>query len=154
VTAFVNGALSLSSCQRDLLWRAGVLIEERRVRRLVAGPGQRLSSVELEDGTRMPQEALVVRPPQRQVALVERLGLELDERGYVRVDGHEETSLPGLHAAGDLTSRVQSAALSAAAGTRAAYAINHLLNLSVQPAVNVQRSATLHPEETGAAHLP
>jgi thioredoxin reductase len=129
LVAFTNGALAVPTALRARLERGGVTVEPRRIRRLVTDPQQLLQAVELADGGRLPLEALVVRPPQRQIALVERLQLALDGQGYVQVDTHEETSLPGVHAAGDLASPVQSAVLSAAAGARAAFSINHALNL-------------------------
>jgi thioredoxin reductase len=47
---------------------------------------------------------LIAQPRQQQVALVRDLGLALDDRGFVRIDETtRETSVPGIHAAGDLT---------------------------------------------------
>ena len=40
-----------------------------------------------------------------------------------------ETSIPGVHAAGDLTTRIQGASLAAAAGTMAGAMMNHALNM-------------------------
>jgi thioredoxin reductase len=67
---------------------------------------------------------------------VNALGLALDEQGFVRVDEHFATSVPGIHAAGDLTTLLQSAILAAAAGARAAYLLNHQLTMEtvLQPA--------------------
>jgi thioredoxin reductase len=45
----------------------------------------------------------------------------------VEVDEALETSIPGIHAAGDLTTPIDSAIFAAAAGARAAYKINALL---------------------------
>ncbi|WP_373047510.1 NAD(P)/FAD-dependent oxidoreductase [Vulgatibacter sp.] len=129
VVAFTNGPLSIRDELRQRLERAGVALESRRIARLVAGPTDELAAVELEDGTRRGCEALVVRPPQRQSAFVARLGLALDDAGYVRIDEREETSVRGIYAAGDLTTPVQGALLAAAAGTRAAWAVNHALNV-------------------------
>lgn len=126
VTAFAQGDARFTPAQRGRLERAGVAVEPRRVAGLVEAGGA-LRAVELEDGSRVALAALVVRPHQRQVPLVRRLGLRLDAAGYVAVDANEETSLPGLHAAGDLTGPVQAAVLSAAAGARAAFAINRAL---------------------------
>ena len=73
----------------------------------------------------MPCEVLFAQPPQRHVELVQSLGLALDEQGYVRIDAmRRETSVPGIYAAGDLTTRMQGALFAAAAGTHAAAMIN------------------------------
>lgn len=130
VVAFTGGAYPVSPERRAQLERGGVRLEERAVRRLVASAsGLALDAVELADGARVEREALFAAPPQRQTELVTRLGLALDEQGFVRVDEQRETSVPGLHAAGDLTTRVQTAIVAAAAGAQAAYAMTHALNL-------------------------
>jgi thioredoxin reductase len=61
--------------------------------------------------------------------VVQRLGLALDEQGFVRINEHMETSLPGVHAAGDLTTRFQGASMAAGAGTMAGAMMNHALNM-------------------------
>lgn len=127
VVALTNARLTLTEPVRARLAAAGVLLDERPIRRLVAR-GDHLDGVEFDDGSMRPLDVLFARPPQRQVGLVQGLGLALDEAGYVRVDDlHAQTSRPGVHAAGDLTSPIQSAILAAASGTRAAAALNHVL---------------------------
>ena len=99
-------------------------METRSVARLVAG-GDGLEAVELSDGARVPCEVLFAHPQQRQVGLVRELGVALDDDGYVQVDPmRRETSIPGIYASGDLTTRMQGALLAAAAGTQAAAFIN------------------------------
>ena len=103
---------------------AGLQVETREVRRLVSEAGG-LQSVELADGDRIPCEVLFAHPPQRQVSLVEGLQLELDADGYVQLDAQtRQTSVPGIYAAGDLTSRAQAAVFAAAAGTQIGSMIN------------------------------
>jgi hypothetical protein len=68
----------------------------------------RLESVELANGTRILCELLFAHPPQRQTELVRALDLALDSDGFVRVDPtRRETSVPGVYAAGDLTTCMQ-----------------------------------------------
>lgn len=134
VVAFTNGVVEVSAEQRQRFERAGVRLETRRIRRLIPGAangGHRahLEAVELEDGTRVAREVLFAHPPQRQTEVVQRLGVALDEQGFVRVNEHLETSIPGVHAAGDLTTRIQGASLAAAAGTMAGAMMNHALNM-------------------------
>lgn len=80
------------------------------------GPGDALSHVVLADGTRHAREALLVATPQRQVPLVESLGLAVGPDGYVVVDPRQQTSMPGVWAAGDLTTRMQQVVVAAAQG--------------------------------------
>jgi thioredoxin reductase len=128
LVVFTNGDFEVPAPQRHNLQKAGVRVEERRLRRLLA-PAGALSAVELEDGTHVPRQVLFARPPQHQTRLVQQLGLELDEQGYVKVDFHKATSVPGIHAAGDLTTPLQSAIVAAGAGATAGYMMTHALNL-------------------------
>jgi thioredoxin reductase len=127
VVALTNAQLAIPDPIRERLGLAGVVLDERPIRRLVP-EGGRLQGIEFDAGGPRRLDVLFARPPQRQVALVQTLGLAHDDAGYVRVDDLLwETSRPGMHAAGDLTTFVQSAILAAAAGTRAAAALNHAL---------------------------
>lgn len=124
VTVFTHAEVELPEDTRSVFQRAGIHAAPQRIARLVQQQGV-LSSVELADGTRVPCDALFAHPPQAQVALVQALGLALDEHGFVQVDPmRKETSVPGIYAAGDLTTRMQAAISAAAAGTQAAAAIN------------------------------
>lgn len=109
---------------RDQLAAAQVRIESAAVRRLV-GDGAQLEAVEMSDGRRISCEALLMHPPQKQVDVVRALGVALDDDGFVKVDPLlRETSIPGIYAAGDLTTRGQAAVLAAAQGMQAAAALN------------------------------
>lgn len=113
LTAFVD-ALEVSGELEAKMVKAGVRLERRPVVRAV-GEGSRLVGLEV-GGEVVPCEALIARPPQSQTALVRGLGLELDEAGFVKVDGRRQTSRPGIFAAGDLCTAMQSAIGAAAAG--------------------------------------
>lgn len=124
VVVFTNGELELSEEARGKLEAGGVRVETARIARLVGTAG-RLASVELEGGASVSCEALYAHPPQRHVEVVRALGLALDDEGYVRVDPmRKETSIPGIFAAGDVTTRMQGAIFGAAAGVHAASMMN------------------------------
>ncbi len=121
VTLFTD---ALGDDMRRRLLAAQIRIESAAVTRLV-GTGHQLEAVELAGGRRVPCEALLMHPPQQQVALVRALGVALDDEGFVKADPMtRETSIPGIYAAGDLATRGQAAILAAAAGLQAAAAIN------------------------------
>lgn len=123
-TVYTNADAVLPEDAQSALKNAGIKIENTRIARLAAKAGA-LEAVELEDGRRIPCEILYAHPPQRQVALVTKLGLTLEPDGFVKVDPmRKETSIPGIYAAGDLLTRMQSAILAAGAGTVAATMIN------------------------------
>ncbi len=134
VVVFTSGAFALSDDARLQLRSAGIRLETAAISRLVAR-GPKLEAVELASGARVPCEALFAHPPQRQVELVRALGVALDEGGYVRVDPTKrETSVPGVYASGDLTTRMQGALLAAASGTHAAAMINVELTMELAAA--------------------
>ncbi len=124
VTVFTNGPFEIPTDARAKLDKAGVRIEGAPIRRLVDRRGH-LDGIELETGTTVACDALFAHPPQHHVEIVKALGLALDDHGFVRVDPMmRETSVPGIYAAGDLTTRMQAAIAAAAGGMQAAAAIN------------------------------
>ena len=131
VVAFTNNRFSVPAELRAGLADSDVRLEERGIARLIAD-GDRLSAIELADGSRLDRDVLFLHPSQRQVDLVRHLGLTLDAKGFVQVDdATQETSRSGIYAAGDLTTGAQGALLAAAAGTRAAAMVNHPLTLEL-----------------------
>jgi thioredoxin reductase len=131
VTVFTHGAFELPADTRTTLAAAGVQLETAPIARLVAD-GDHLAAAELTTGARVPLDALFTHPPQRQTDLVTRLGLALDENGFVAIDPmRRETSIPGIYAAGDLTTRMQGAILAAASATQAAAMINLELTMEL-----------------------
>ncbi|CAM3098405.1 NAD(P)/FAD-dependent oxidoreductase [Corallococcus sp. ZKHCc1 1396] len=142
VTVFTHGSFTVPPEQRERLLHLGMRLEERKIRALHGKDG-RLAEVELEDGTRVPRRILFSAPPQRQPELVTRLGLALDEQGYVKVNGVGETSLPGIFAAGDTTTRLQAAVMAASAGAVAGAMLNH--GLAMEDADRSYTAATGKP---------
>lgn len=128
---FTNGAFEVPGDTRAALETAGVRIETAAITRLVARDDG-LEAVELAGGTRVACDVLFAHPPQRQVELIRSLGVALDDDGYVRIDPMKrETSIPGIYAAGDLTTRMQGAILAAAAATQTAAMINVELTIDL-----------------------
>lgn len=128
VVVLTDGRYAVPPEVRMRLESAEVRVEERRIARLSAVGGL-LDRVEFADGGPLPLEVLFARPPQRQVAIVQSLALALDAGGYVRLDENHQTSIPGIYAAGDLTTPMQSAILAAASGMQAAAKLNHELTV-------------------------
>lgn len=124
VCVFTNGESEIPEAAQSQLVAAGVRIETARIGRLV-GREHRLEAVELSNGTRVGCELLFAHPPQHQVDVVRALGVALDSEGFVQVDPmSRQTSVPGVFAAGDLTTRMQAAIAAAASGMQAAAMVN------------------------------
>lgn len=128
VVVFTASRLDVPPAIVERLQQRGIRFESRLVRGL-AVEESKLKHVELEDGERVPCEALFARPGQSHVELVRALGLKLDAQGNLEVDPMtRQTSRPGIYAAGDLTTRAQGAIFVAASGTQAAASVNHDLS--------------------------
>ncbi len=124
LVVFTNGVVEPADAAREQLHAAGIRIETAPVARL-AGRGGQLEAVVLSSGASVRRDVLFAHPRQHQVELVRALGLALDPDGYVQVDPMRyETSVPGIYASGDLTTRSQAAVVAAASGMQAAAAIN------------------------------
>ncbi|MEV7382368.1 FAD-dependent oxidoreductase [Streptomyces lydicus] len=102
----------------------GVRIEARGAAGLVVEDGA-LRGVRLADGSVVPRAALFV--PARPVphdALLTALGCERDASGLVPVDPAGRTGVPGVWAAGNVVDPTAQVVVAAAAGDRAARAVN------------------------------
>ena len=113
---------------RDL----GVPVSAKPVARLEGrhDGAEGLSRIVFEDGSSIEREGLFYGPPQRQRSiLAESLGCEIVAMGPVaktdRLTG--ETSVPGVYAAGDTGTPLQSVALAASSGASASAFLNHTL---------------------------
>jgi thioredoxin reductase len=131
VVIFTGGPFEAPPETRAWIAAAGVRLETSPIVQLVARD-QMLEAVELSNGTRVPCDVLFAHPPQRQVELVRSLGVALDEGGYVRLDPMTlETSVPGIYASGDLTTRAQGAIFAASSGVHAAARLNVELTMEL-----------------------
>ena len=116
----------LDDVMRERLAKAEVEVESRPLREVrVEGDRVRL----VVDGGEIVRDRLFAHPPQCQTDLVQGLKLAVDDSGSVCVDEHYETSVPGVHAAGDLMTQVHSAQVAAGNGAAAAYAVNYAVTL-------------------------
>jgi thioredoxin reductase len=123
VTVVTNGRRFRGddSC-RTQLHDNGITLLELDAVRFVGERGD-LRGVELADGRVLPASLAmfsVAHTPRTELA--ELLGCELDDDGYVAVDGQGQTSVPGVYAAGDLTPGLQLSMVAAASGVTAGVA--------------------------------
>lgn len=86
-----------------------------------------LNAIRFDDGTRLVRHAIFVIASPCLPTFVAGLQLDVDDGGWLRIDGDGATSAPELWAAGDLTSRRHQVMEAAAQGLRAAMAINRRL---------------------------
>lgn len=121
-TLFTDGRFEPDAEQMALLEARGVTIERAPVTALV-GSAPELSALRLADGREVPVEALFVAPTVRMAsALPHQLGCAFEEGPmgpYLRVDDWQQTSVPGVYAAGDAASFRHNATLASADGVMA-----------------------------------
>ena len=130
VTLIADGPAELDSEDAERLRAAGVAVDERRVAGL-RGPDSTLTAVAFADGDERACRGLLVPVTLHQRStLAEQLGASPAEPGPVAADAIEvdptfHTSVPGLFAAGDVTTQMPSVANAVAAGSSAAAMIVH-----------------------------
>lgn len=93
---------------------------ERRVISDLTTKGSGLAGVTVVGGDEVPLRALLWPVRQRLPALIVDLGLALDPDGHVLVDETQQTSQPGVFAAGDVSCFARQQVIDAAAGGVAA----------------------------------
>ena len=123
VTVVTNGLRFRGddSCRTSLDDVGIALLEEDAVRFL--GERGDLQGVELASGQVLPASLVmfsVAHSPRTDLA--ELVGCEIDDEGYVVVDGEGQTTVPGVYAAGDLTPGLQLSMVAAASGVTAGVA--------------------------------
>jgi thioredoxin reductase len=123
VVLLTDGSSELDPDQADRLRQVGVVIRADPVARLDAAGGK-LARVVFADGSSDDRAGLFFVPTFTPSPLPAQLGCELDESGAIVIDEDGGTSVPGVFAAGDATTDKKAVVLAAAAGSRAAYAIN------------------------------
>jgi thioredoxin reductase len=135
VVLLTDGSSDVDPDAAERLRQTGVAIRDDPVARLEA-EGGKLARVVFGDGSSDDCAGLFFVPSFTPSPLPAQLGCELDESGAMVIDEDGRTSVPGLFAAGDATAEKKAVVLAAAAGSRAAYAINAGLAGGLLPVAN------------------
>ena len=122
---FFTHTHDLTETEREQLEARGIRVVDGDVRGLVV-EDDRLRGVVLGDGRTVERAALFVRPEirPRLDGLLDRLGCELDELGFLRVDTVGRTSVAGVWAAGNVANPRAQVITAAGEGSAAAISIN------------------------------
>ena len=147
---FFPNRIELTGTERERLTVRGIRIVEGDVAGVSVADG-RLDGVELASGQVVPRSVVFVGPrfvPRD--ALLTDLGCDADENGWVVTDPAGSTSMPGVWAAGNVSDSPAQLITAAAAGSKAAIALNHYL--LEQDIVRAVATATeLQPSVTGSS---
>lgn len=129
-TLFTQGSLVLHRDQENALTHKGIIIERSPITELF-GRGDTLDAVRLADDRTVRLAGLFVTPrTEISGGLATSLGCKLQDGPtgpFIAVDGHQQTSVRGVFAAGDVAAPMSNAMLSAASGVRAASGAHHSL---------------------------
>ncbi|MBE9464206.1 NAD(P)/FAD-dependent oxidoreductase [Dyadobacter subterraneus] len=125
LTLFTNGKAIFDKKIFDKISIPGFQIVEKEVAELIHESGH-LKVIVFKDGSVQEIDALYARVPFIQHTDVPvKMGCELTGMGHIKVDEFGKTSISGIYAAGDNTSRMRSVSSAVAAGTAAGAFLNH-----------------------------
>jgi thioredoxin reductase len=122
---FFTHSHDLTETERKQLEAREVRVVDGEIRGIFV-QDDRLKGVVLGDGRIVEREALFIRPEMRPCldGLMEQLGCQTDDLGFIRVDTVGRTSVPGVWAAGNAANPRAQVITAAGEGSAAAISIN------------------------------
>ena len=122
---FFTHTHNLTETEREQLEGRDIRIVEGEVRDIVV-EDDRLKGVVLGDGRTVARDALFIRPEMRPRldGLLDQLGCQTEELGFILVDTAGRTSVPGVWAAGNVANPRAQVITAAGEGSAAAISIN------------------------------
>ena len=119
LTLYTNGKSTLTEEQTEKLEKRKINIVEKEIERLEHNNGH-LKNIIFKDGTKAEVKAMYSRNSfEQHCTIPDLLGCELNDEGYIKVNPSQETTVYGVFACGDNTTRMRSVANSVAMGTAA-----------------------------------
>lgn len=124
LTLYTNGISSLTTEQTEKLLQHQIKIVENKIEKLVHRNGY-LKYIIFKDGSIAEVKAMYSRNTFKQHCTIpESLGCELNEEGYIKINPFQETSVEGILACGDNTTRMRTVANAVAMGTAAGMTVS------------------------------
>lgn len=124
LTLFTNGVSTLTLEQTAKIKSNNIQIVQTEIEKLEHSNGH-LQEIIFKDGTTFPLKALYARSPfEQHCTIPETLGCELTDDGYIKTDPSQKTSIHGVFACGDNTTRLRTVANAVAMGTTAGMMVN------------------------------
>jgi len=114
----------LSSSQREKIEKHDIKIVEKEIEKLEHTDGFILNII-FKDGTKSPLKALYARAPFKQhCSIPESLGCEMTDLGYIKTDSFQKTTVHGVYACGDNSSRLRTVSYAVSTGKIAGMMVN------------------------------
>lgn len=127
LTLYTNGSSTLSPDHQIKLDRRNIRVVEDNIRELGHRDGY-LQHILFENGASAKVDAIYTRPLFSQhCELPGLLGCGLNPDGFIVVDAMQRTTVPGVYACGDNTSRLRTVANAVSSGTFAGMVVNREL---------------------------
>lgn len=124
LTLYTNGKSTLTSKQLSKLKKHNITLDEAEIHRLEHQNGY-VENIVFKNGDKSSVKALYARSPFVQHSNIpELLGCELSDDGYIRVDPAQRTTINGVYACGDNTTRMRTLANAVALGTTSGMMVN------------------------------
>lgn len=124
LTVYTNGKSTLSGEQVQKLQQHNIYINENEIEKLEHNKGY-VERILFKDGANANVKAIYARLPFVQHSAVpQSLGCELSTEGYIKIDAAQRTTVPGIFACGDNTTRMRTVANAVAMGTTTAMMVN------------------------------
>ncbi|MEZ0538133.1 NAD(P)/FAD-dependent oxidoreductase [Fibrella arboris] len=138
LTLYTNGPSTLTSAQRQTLEQLSISIVEMPIAALEHDAGQ-LTALRFTNGTRAHPTAIFSRVPfHHHSDIAGQLGCIMTQNNLIQASEFGETNVPGVFAAGDVTSPFRQVAIAIANGSKAAAWINReLLTEDLRQRVNL-----------------
>lgn len=124
LTIYTNGVSTLTREQTQKLRAHNIMVVEDAIEMFDHANGY-IERIVFSNGSMTPVKAMYIRPAFRQhCELPGLLGCEMTDEGYIKVDGTQRTTIPGVYACGDSVTRIRTVANAVSTGTTTAITLN------------------------------
>lgn len=124
LTLYTNGISTFTAQQKAKLDEHKIAVVETQIEKLENKSGY-IQNIVFNDGTKAQINALYAKVPFVQHSPIpQMLGCELSQDGYIKIDPMQRTTVYGVYACGDNTTRMRTVANAVAMGTTAGLMVN------------------------------